>query len=81
MLKKNLFFISGHPATKLDVGYRLSRSGLVVAYGYKLEFLGPIVNNISYINGSATLNITYSNVSNFDLRSSNGFDVFTFHYF
>ncbi len=80
-MKKNLFFISGHPATKLDVGYRLSRSGLVVAYGYKLEFLGPIVSNISYINGSAILNITYSNVSDFDLRSSNGFDVFTnFHY-
>jgi sialate O-acetylesterase len=26
------------------------------------------------------LNITYSNVSNFDLRSSDVFDVFTFHY-
>ena len=32
------------------------------------------------MNGSATLNITYSNVSNFELRSSDGFDVFTFHH-
>jgi len=80
IVEKKSFFTSVHTATKLDVGYRLSRSGLVVAYGHNVEFLGPIVNNISYINGSATLNITYSNVSNFDLRSSNGFDVFTFHY-
>ena len=77
MLEKNLFFRSVHPATKLDVGYRLSRSALAVAYGHDVEFLGPIVNTISYINGSETLNISYSNVSDFDLRSSNGFDVFT----
>lgn len=60
----------------MDVGYRLSRSGLVIAYGHEVEFLGPIVESISYLNGSATLNITYGNVSSLDLRSSNGFDVF-----
>ena len=75
-----MFCISGHPATKMDVGYRLSRSGLAVAYGHEIEFLGPIVNKISYINGSATLNVTYTNVSSFDLRSANGFDVLNIHF-
>ena len=78
MLEKNLFFRSVHTATKLDVGYRLSRSGLAVAYGHDVEFLGPLVSDISYINGSATLNVTYGNVSNIDLRSPDGFDVLIF---
>ena len=64
----------------MDVGYRLSRSGLAVAYGHQIEFLGPIVNETSYINGSATLDITYGNVSNFDLRSPNGFDVLNLYH-
>lgn len=33
------------------------------------------MSDISYISGSATLNITYSNVSSIDLRSPDGFDV------
>ena len=75
-LSKNVpFLFSGHPATKLDVGYRLSRSGLAVAYGHDVEFLGPLVSDISYVNGSATLNVTYANVSSIDLRSPDGFDV------
>jgi len=40
---------SGHPRTKPDVGYRLSRSGLAVAYGQKVQFQGSIVSNVNYI--------------------------------
>jgi len=65
-----------HTATKEDVGYRLSRSGLAVAYGKPVEFQGPLVQNISYINGGTTLNLTYRDVSSIgELRSYNGFDV------
>ncbi len=57
------------------MGYRLSRSGLAVAYGQEIEFQGPIVKNVSYIKGGQTLNITYTVVSSIDLRNSNGFEV------
>ncbi|CAF4384016.1 unnamed protein product [Rotaria socialis] len=64
-----------HPRTKLDVGYRLSRSGLAVAYGQQIEFQGPIVQNVAYSSGSQTINITYTAVSNIELRNPNGFEV------
>ena len=64
-----------HPRYKLDVGYRLSRSGLAVAYGQQVEFQGPIVQNIAYSNGSSTINITYTAVSSIELRNPNGFEV------
>ncbi len=66
---------SVHPRYKHDVGYRLSRSGLAVAYGQQVEFQGPVVQNIAYSSGSQTVNITYTAVSNIDLRSPNGFEV------
>jgi hypothetical protein len=66
---------SVHPRTKHDVGYRLSRSGLAVAYGQKLEFQGPIVSNVSYINGSNTVTFTYIAVTSIELRNSEGFEV------
>ncbi len=66
---------SVHPRYKHDVGYRLSRSGLAVAYGQKVEFQGPIIENITYSAGSQTVNITYGSVSNIDLRNRNGFEV------
>ena len=66
---------SVHPRYKHDVGYRLSRSGLAVAYGQQVEFQGPIVENIAYSTGSATLNITYTAVSDIEIRNSNGFEV------
>ncbi len=72
---KLVFRSSVHPRYKHDVGYRLSRSGLAVAYGQQIEFQGPIVETVAYTNGSQTMNITYTAVSNFDLRSSNGFEV------
>ncbi len=74
---KLLYCCSGHPRYKHDVGYRLSRSGLAVAYGQQVEFQGPIVQTVAHTNGSETMNITYTAVSNFDLRSSNGFEVRT----
>ena len=64
-----------HPRTKLDVGYRLSRSGLAVAYGQQVEFQGPIVASVAYSTGSRTVNLTYTSVQNIELRNPNGFEV------
>jgi hypothetical protein len=67
-----------HPRTKQDVGYRLSRSGLAIAYGQQVEFQGPIVQNVAYATGSSTVNITYTSVSSIELRDPNGFEVYIF---
>lgn len=64
-----------HPRYKHDVGYRLSRSGLAIAYDHKIEFQGPIVQNVSYSTGSSTVNITYTAVSSIELRNPIGFEV------
>jgi len=56
---------SVHPRYKHDVGYRLSRSGLAVAYS----------------TGGETVNITYTAVSSIELRNPNnpnGFEVYNF---
>ncbi len=51
-----------HPRNKLDVGYRLSRSGLGVAYGYNnISYQGPIIADISIASDSSKVNVTYSN--------------------
>jgi sialate O-acetylesterase len=64
-----------HPRYKHDVGYRLSRSGLAVAYGQQVEFQGPIVQNVAYSTGAQTISITYTAVSGIDQRSTAGFEV------
>ncbi|CAF1153132.1 unnamed protein product [Adineta ricciae] len=67
-----------HPRDKLDVGYRLSRSGLAVAYGYKnITFQGPIVESLTVASDSSKVNVTYSRqVSpSVELRDPNGFEV------
>lgn len=67
-----------HPRDKLDVGYRLSRSGLAVAYGYKnITYQGPIVVDVSVAHDSSKVNVTYSNVvsRHIELRNPNGFEV------
>jgi len=64
-----------HPRTKHDVGYRRSRAGLAVAYNQQVEFQGPTVSSVVYASGSATVNITYTNVQNIELRNPNGFEV------
>ncbi len=67
-----------HPRNKLDVGYRLSRSGLAVAYGYKnINYQGPIIADISIASDSSKVNITYSNAvsPSIELRNPNGFEV------
>ena len=64
-----------HPRYKHDVGYRLSRSGLAIAYEQDVEFQGPIVQNVTYKNGSSTVDITYTAVSAIELRNTNGFEV------
>ena len=72
---KLFYSFSIHPRFKQDVGYRLSRSGLAVAYGQQVEFQGPIVQNVAYTTGGQTVSITYTAVSNIDLRNPNGFEV------
>jgi len=64
-----------HPRTKLDVGYRLSRSGLAVAYNQQVEYLGPLVQNVAYTSGAATVTLTYGSVTSLDVRNNNGFEV------
>jgi hypothetical protein len=69
---------SYHPRDKLDVGYRLSRSGLAVAYGYSnITYLGPIIADLSVASDSSKINVTYSNVASptIELRSPDGFEV------
>jgi hypothetical protein len=46
-----------------------------VAYGQQVEFQGPIVQNVVYSSGSETVNITYTAVSDLDLRNSDYFEV------
>jgi len=70
-----MYTFSIHPRYKHDVGYRLSRSGLAIAYGQQVEFQGPIVENVAYTAGSKEVNITYTAVSNIELRNPNGFEV------
>jgi hypothetical protein len=73
-----------HPRDKLDVGYRLSRSGLVVAYGYNnISYQGPIIADISIASDNSKINITYSNkVSpNIELRNPHGFEVNSISFF
>jgi len=75
---KIIYPFSVHPRYKHDVGYRLSRSGLAIAYDQKVEFQGPIVSSVTYSTGSSTLNITYTAVTNIELRNPNGFEVCLF---
>jgi hypothetical protein len=75
-----MWFFSIHPRYKHDVGYRLSRSGLAIAYGQQVEFQGPLVQNVAYFNGSSTVNITYTAVSSIELRNPNGFEVCHFFF-
>ena len=72
---KTIPFCRIHPRYKHDVGYRLSRSGLAVAYGQSIEFQGPIIENVSYLSGGPIINITYTAVSSIEIRNSNGFEV------
>jgi sialate O-acetylesterase len=75
---KTMYLFSIHPRTKEDVGYRLSRAGLAIAYNQQVEFQGPIVQNVAYTSGGSTVDITYTAVSSIELRNPNGFEVHTF---
>ncbi len=72
------YYFSVHPRYKHDVGYRLSRSGLAIAYGKQLEYQGPIVQRVAYSTGGRTVEITYRTVSSIELRNPNGFEVYKF---
>ena len=77
---KECLTCSVHSRYKHDVGYRLSRSGLGVAYGKAIEFQGPIVENVTYSIESKTMNISYTGVTNIELRNRNGFEVSSFSF-
>ncbi len=62
------------------MGYRLSRSGLAIAYDQQVEYQGPIVQNVAYSTGSRTVNLTYTAVSSIELRNPIGFEVETDSY-
>jgi hypothetical protein len=79
--KQTLTIFSIHPRTKHDVGYRLSRSVLAIAYGQQIEFQGPIVENVTYSNDSQTIEINYTSVSSIELRNQNGLKVCRFYCF
>jgi sialate O-acetylesterase len=64
-----------HPRTKVDVGYRLSRAGLAVAYGQQVEYLGPLVSDVVVSSGSITIDVTYTAVTAIELRNPFGFEV------
>ncbi len=66
---------SVHSRYKHDVGYRLSRAGLAIAYGQQVEFQGPIVQSIVHSSDSKVVNVTYIAASGLDIRNPNGFEV------
>ncbi len=70
--------LSVHPRYKRDVGYRLSRFDLAVAYEKEVEFQGPIVETVVYSNGIETVNINYTPVWNIELHNPNGFNIGNF---
>jgi hypothetical protein len=45
-----------------------------------VEFQGPIAQTVAYSNGSQTVNITYTAVSNIELRNPDGFEVYKFSF-
>ncbi len=49
-----------------------------MAYEQQVEFQGPIVQNVTHLANSETINITYTAVSSIELRNPNGFEVYTF---
>jgi sialate O-acetylesterase len=68
-----------HPRDKLDVGYRLSQSGLAVAYGFKnVTYQGPVIADISVSSDSSKINVTYSKEisTSVELRNPAGFEVY-----
>jgi hypothetical protein len=70
-----MFNFSIHPRTKADIGYRLSRAGLAVAYKQNVEYLGPIVSSVVLSSDKTTIEITYGNVTSIEFRNSAGFEV------
>jgi hypothetical protein len=72
---KTIHYFSIHPRTKHDVGYRLSRAGLAIAYNQQIEFQGPIIQSVTVSSDSKTINITYTTVQNIEIRNPAGFEV------
>ncbi|GFR98150.1 sialate O-acetylesterase [Elysia marginata] len=66
-------FGSIHPPDKTDVGYRLSLSGLHVAYDKDLVSQGPFPDKI--IMSGDRINITYGNVPKVEVRDWSGFEL------
>ena len=41
----------------------------------QVEFQGPIVQHVAHSSNSNTVNVTYTSVTNIELRNPNGFEV------
>lgn len=67
------------------MGYRLSRSGLAVAYGFKnVTYLGPIVDVVKIQPDNKKITVSYTRQASpkIELRNSHGFEVdFSFNAF
>ncbi|CAF1501538.1 unnamed protein product [Adineta steineri] len=70
-----VYFILIHLRTKHDVAYRLSRSGLAIAYNRSIEFQGPILSNINVSSDRERIYITYTAVQDITFRNLNGFQI------
>ncbi|CAF1151004.1 unnamed protein product [Adineta ricciae] len=67
-----------HPRNKLDVGYRLSRSGLAIAYNLtNIPYQGPIIVDFSIIPHTHQIQVMYSDKISrgVHLRNTNGFEI------
>ncbi len=64
-----------HPKNKWDVGYRLALSALNIAYGYDIEYSGPLYRSVSFKKNTAL--VTFSHESGFSARGSQlkGFEI------
>lgn len=49
-----------HPTNKQDVGLRLALAALGIAYGQKVEYLGPTFESVSFKDGKATVTFTHA---------------------
>lgn len=63
-----------HTRHKLEVGYRLSLSGLAVAYNYNLLYQGPFPFKALVVNDT-TLIVDYGDMWTLDVRSTEGFEL------
>ena len=69
-------FHSSHPRDKKDVGIRLARAGLTVAYGKYVYYTGPLVSEIRHELSLNVFEVVFKSVfGKIEVRSRDGFEV------